>query len=397
MDEFRHATRRAFDRIVELAVAEHVDFILIAGDLYDGDWRDYNTGLYFIARMHQLKTAGIRVFIIAGNHDAASRITRTLQLPDNVTLFPNDKPATVSMDDLRVAVHGQGFSLPAIRKDLSRHYPAALEGYFNVGLLHTQVSGSTGHEPYAPCTLEGLKTKGYHYWALGHIHRHEVLGRDPHIVYPGNPQGRHVREAGVKGCVLVTVDGDHNLNLSFRPMDVVRWVIAEVDVTGIRDGFELLSRCRRKLAAVQEENEGLPLAVRCLFSGRTDAAQDIMADSERWHNEIRSIVIDTGAGGIWLEQIHYRLQPFSAEPPDLGTGPLAELIHVFTELETDPEAVRPLARVLDDIQKKLPRELRIGPEALELNDPQWLSARLPEVKSLLVNKLRHVGAADENR
>ncbi len=109
IDEIRGATRRAFDNLVDLAIEEEVDFILIAGDLYDGDWKDYNTGLFFVSRMGRLAKAGIRVLIVSGNHDAASQITKAMPLPDNVTLFSSKKPQSLKIDDLKVVVHGQNY------------------------------------------------------------------------------------------------------------------------------------------------------------------------------------------------------------------------------------------------------------------------------------------------
>jgi len=120
VDEIRSATRRAVDNLVELAIDEEVDFVLMAGDLYDGDWKDYNTGLYFSERMGRLREANVRVFMIAGNHDAASQITKHLRLPDNVTVFSTRSPERVLVEELSVAIHGQGFINRAVTDDLSQ-------------------------------------------------------------------------------------------------------------------------------------------------------------------------------------------------------------------------------------------------------------------------------------
>src|SRR6185437_649372 len=94
----RGATRRAFTRLIDLAVEKAVDFVLIAGDLYDGDWRDYNTGLYLVRQLGRLRDANINVYAIAGNHDAANKMTRSLRLPDNVRLLSHEQPQTVRID-----------------------------------------------------------------------------------------------------------------------------------------------------------------------------------------------------------------------------------------------------------------------------------------------------------
>ena len=196
VDEIRSATRRAFDNLVDLAIDEEVQFVLLVGDLYDGDWKDYNTGLYFVDRMHRLREAGIRVFVVAGNHDAASQITKHLRLPENVTLFSTKHPEQAVLDDLDVAIYGQGFATRAVTDDISQAYPQGDPQLFNIGLLHTCLDGKPGHEPYAPCTIDGLRSKGYQYWALGHVHKREVISEEPWIVFPGNIQGGSDTPAG---------------------------------------------------------------------------------------------------------------------------------------------------------------------------------------------------------
>src|SRR6185312_5708311 len=186
-EEIRGATRRALDNMVRLAVEEKVAFVLIAGDVYDGDWKDHNTGLWFVRRMAELRDSGIRVFLIRGNHDAKNRMTRDLRLPDNVTSLDVNRPQTCHLDDVPVAIHGQGFASQAVTDDLAANYPAADPGCFNVGMLHTSVHGREGHDRYAPCTVEALRAKNYGYWALGHVHTREVLdAREGPIVFPGN-------------------------------------------------------------------------------------------------------------------------------------------------------------------------------------------------------------------
>ena len=170
VDRMRRATRRAFERLVDLAIEKRVDFVVIAGDLYDGDCRDYNTGLYLTRQLGRLRDEKIPVFLIAGNHDAANRMTRVLPLPDNVRMLGHDRPETVCIKDLDVAIHGQSFGKPAVTENLAAGYPAALPGCVNIGVLHTGLGGMNGHERYAPCTLDELRFKRYDYWALGHIH-----------------------------------------------------------------------------------------------------------------------------------------------------------------------------------------------------------------------------------
>jgi DNA repair exonuclease SbcCD nuclease subunit len=229
VDRMRGATRRALENLIALCLEEEVRLLLLAGDLFDGNWKDYSTGLFFAKQMSRLRQAGIPVVLIRGNHDAASQITRSLQLPDNVVELATRRPETRVFEELGIAVHGQGFATRAVSEDLALRYPAAVAGLVNVGLLHTCATGREGHDPYAPCAVETLIAKGYDYWALGHVHRREVLAQDPWIVFAGNLQGRHVKEAGAKGATLVTLAGGRITDVVHRPLDVVRWVICDVD------------------------------------------------------------------------------------------------------------------------------------------------------------------------
>ena len=172
VEQIRQATRRALENLVDLAIREKVAFVLIAGDLYDGDRDDYNSVLFFNQQMKRLDVEGIGVFVIRGNHDAANRMTTRLNPPSNVTVFPDDEPLSAPLDELKVMIHGQGFATESVLTDLSRDYPPGAEEYFNIGLLHTCAGGVEGHDDYAPCKYDVLKSKRYQYWALGHVHQH---------------------------------------------------------------------------------------------------------------------------------------------------------------------------------------------------------------------------------
>ena len=207
-ERIRGATREALKNLVQTAIDENAAFMVIAGDVFDGDWKDYNTGLFFAGQMSRLRERGIKVFLLSGNHDAASKITRTLKMPDNVHRFSTKRPETLTLEELGVALHGQGFSRPDVTENLAANYPLAFGGLYNIGVLHTAATGREGHELYAPCALDDLIEKGYDYWALGHVHKGEILRESPWILFPGNTQGSHIEGPGPEGCTIVTVDDD---------------------------------------------------------------------------------------------------------------------------------------------------------------------------------------------
>lgn len=383
VEAVRGATRQAMENLIRLAVEESVDFLLISGDLYDGDWKDYNTGLYLVSRMKDLKDAGIPVFIVAGNHDAASRMTKCLRLPDNVFLFPTDNPATRILEDLGVAIHGQGFARPAITTDLSSRYPPPIPGLYNIGMLHTSAAGRPGHEPYAPCSPEQLIRKGYHYWALGHVHQAEVLLSDPWVVFSGNIQGRHIRETGAKGCYLV--DSERR-SAHFHPCDVVRWEHIEIRMEhGLSD---LMERIENSLIQVCDRNMDIPLVVRLSLTADGLLQRRWNPDIESITNDIRALAIDAGDGRVWIQDIQAVLRRNSLTRPALGgSDPWSEIQEIFRELETDPDRLAEAASVLEDFRTRLPLELRDGPDAAFSLDPDWMKDILHETEAMLTARL----------
>jgi DNA repair exonuclease SbcCD nuclease subunit len=384
------AARRALENLVRAAIDQQVAFVLLSGDIYDGDWRDYNTGLFFIKQAMRLREAGVALFMIAGNHDAANRMTRSLKLPDNVTLFPADAPATVTIEDLDVAIHGQSFASAAVYDDLSQSYPAAISGMLNIGLLHTCATGREGHERYAPCTLEGLRLKGYDYWALGHVHRQEVLSEQPLVAFPGNIQGRHIRETGAKGCLLATVNDDRSLEVAFQALDVLRWERLVTDVSESSNTDDMLELVTNRLEILHREAAGRPLAVRVELEGTTAAHRSLLANKHRWTNEIRCRAIDVGKGDIWIEKVKFRTSHPSRGQESAAhlDGALGELQAMFLAARSEPTVLDELNFNLADVAKKLPAELR---DRLATDDPHWLQSVLAQAESRLLNQLLNSG------
>lgn len=384
-DEIRNAGRRALEGLVQLAVARQVAFVMLAGDIYDGDWRDYNTGLYFVSQMARLRDAGIPVLIVSGNHDAANRMTRSLKLPNNVTVFDDGAVQTVILDTVPAAVHGQSYATAAVREDLSRGYPLANRGLFNIGLLHTCASGREGHEAYAPCTVEGLRSKEYQYWALGHIHKRESLCDDPIITFPGNIQGRHIRETGPKGCLLSTVADDLTATVQFVPLDVVRWEVAKVEVATAQGVDEVLDDVASELQKLRQTADGRLLAVRVALSGRSPAHGKLLAQRHRWVNEIRSRSVDIGGGRIWVEkvQIGTNAPEAAAENEPMPDSPIGEIASLIEELRTAPDRLPALGVDLGQIVGALPGEVRESTEMRHFEDPTWLASTLEEAGLVL--------------
>jgi len=392
VEQMRGATRRALENLVDLCIEEEASLLLLAGDLYDGDWKDYATGLFFAAQMSRLRHAGVRVAIVWGNHDAESQISRHLQLPDNVAVLPAGEPGSVAYGDLGVVVHGQSYAHPAEKGDLASGYPEARPGLINLGMLHTAATGRPGHQPYAPCDVATLASKGYDYWALGHVHAREVLSEAPWIVFPGNLQGRHCRESGPKGAMVISVDAGEIQRVEFRPVDAVRWCLAEIDVGDTQTPYDVVDMVRTRLEAELSAAEGRPLAARVVLTGTTPAHGPFVDDAEGWINRLRAEANDLGP--VWLEQVRLRTAPTIdvkglAERDDA----VGQIARALEELQHDDAGLASLMAELEDVHKKLPAELRT-PKGLRLDDPSTIRRLLKDAEDLVLARLATRGRSE---
>jgi DNA repair exonuclease SbcCD nuclease subunit len=249
-DTAASCTREAFEAAVRFALEEDVSLVVIVGDVYDGDWQDVSTGMFFARQLALLRGGGIPAVVISGNHDAASRITRQITLPKGTSVLSTKMPETVVFAELGVAVHGQGFATREVTENLAANYPPALPDLINIGLLHTSLAGHPDHDSYAACSAQDLERLRYDYWALGHIH---IRGRAcdvPPAFYSGCIQGRSVRECGPHGGLLVELERGEEPIVEPLNFDVLRWSSAEIDCTSVEKLDDLLKRARSTLGGL---------------------------------------------------------------------------------------------------------------------------------------------------
>ncbi|NLA25769.1 MAG: DNA repair exonuclease [Firmicutes bacterium] len=382
----RGATRRAFRNLVDLALEEEAKFLLIAGDLYDGDWRDSNTGLFFTSQAARLREAGIKLYLVRGNHDAASQITRQLRLPDNVCDLSTEHAETKILEELGVAVHGRGFPKPAVLDDLSRQYPEPLQGYFNIGLLHTCATGREGHDSYAPCDIGYLKNKGYSYWALGHVHKKEVISEEPWIVFPGNTQGRHIRESGAKGCLLVRVQEGQIGSIEQKMLDVLRWHLCQVDVGELFSYDEVLEAAQNSIDEALALSEGRLLALRLVFTGTGGIHHKLAGKRDRLYGDLRSLAAESGPDSAWVEKVQLKTAPGSAAKDIEPGSPLAALLQYAGEFSSDEKLLEELVSELRRDRNALPADIFVKGE-MDPADPGYLQELLPEAEELILSRL----------
>ena len=363
-DRIRTATRKAFDNLIGYTIDEQAAFIIIAGDLYDGDWRDYQTGLFFARQMGRLTKARIPAFILYGNHDAESQITRRLELPENVKAFSSRKPETFTLEELRVSLHGQSFRQRDITDNLVPAYPEPIASVFNIGVLHTGLGGMGGHVNYAPCTLDDLVNKGYQYWALGHVHQGSVLHERPYVVFPGNLQGRHIREAGPKGAYLVTVDDNEVADVASFHADVVRWAVIPVSVDSCGQTADVVDAVRDAIeGAVTRDADGRLVACRIELRGRTDIHELLLASSEHLLAEARAAALGLGDEVAWVERIVIATDP-ALDPSPLGArdDALGDLRRMLSDAREDPEVLEQMKADIGELVRRLPHEVRSDAE-----------------------------------
>ncbi|MEO8909791.1 MAG: DNA repair exonuclease [Gemmatimonadaceae bacterium] len=391
----RAATRGALENLVRIAIEQAVDLVAIAGDVFDGNWPDFNSGLFFASRLARLREADIRVVLVRGNHDAESQITKSLRLPDNVTILDHKHPQTITVDNLGLAVHGQSFADRAVPNDLAAAYPEAIPGLYNIGMLHTSMGGYPEHATYAPTTLDVLRSKGYDYWALGHVHARAILAEHPRVVFSGNTQGRHARELGPKGCELVTVDESRATAAEFVELDVVRWTQVHIDIAGLRDLDALIDSAHTAILEAHHNAADRLVAVRVALTGVGALHSVLASDPEKVIAELRATATDATDGAAWIEKIAFSTRPaYDRDALARRDDPIAELLRLTRAIEAVPANLEAMAHeALDDLVFKLPPEARSGEGALRLDDPERLRALLDAAEGSLLALLSQEGTA----
>jgi DNA repair exonuclease SbcCD nuclease subunit len=354
------ATRKAFVAVIDLCLVEQVDALLIAGDLYDGEQTSMKTARFLADQLRRLDQAGVRTFIIRGNHDAESRITRELTLPPSVKVFAG-RAETVSLGagGLEAAVHGVSFANKHAPESLLPKFRPPVPGSVNIGIMHTSLGGSPAHGLYAPCSLSDLHGAGFDYWALGHIHqRSEARGRAA-IVMPGNPQGRDINEAGSKSATLVAISDDRAIAIEERLTSVAEFRRVPIDLAGVDDWREALGRIEKGLEAAREAAPSEHLVARLALAGLTPLAWRLRADADVLAEESRAI--GAAIGKTWIDRIELDCAAPRATESAPSSDPVAEL-HALMETEVaESKAFQDaLNEIAEDLRRNLPPGARDG-------------------------------------
>ncbi|MEJ6951803.1 metallophosphoesterase family protein [Natronospora cellulosivora (SeqCode)] len=238
-DVFDNAIYNSLINMVDLAIEENVNFILISGDLYDQECRSVNANVFFNKQCQRLANHGISIYMIAGNHDPLNKYKQLFDLPENVFLFDCDNPDLKEVylnGELIAAISGCSYSNRAESRKMYQNYQTK-PGVWNIALLHTQLEANNNN--YVPVNLqELLAMEELNYWALGHIHKNSILHNSINqaVVYPGIPQGRDMGEQGIKGFYMVELIPDMQAVIKFIPSSSIVYQQIEIPIDSIRDG-----------------------------------------------------------------------------------------------------------------------------------------------------------------
>ena len=352
--EISNATFRTYDNIIDLCIRERVAALLVAGDVYDGAERSLRAQRKFIEGLERLDEQGIRSFVCHGNHDPLDGWEARLAYPalchrfgrewERVPVFPED-PA-------RAVVHGISYPKSDVRDNLALGLGNVTPAGFSIGLLHANVGSDTGHESYAPCTVDDLRQAGVDYWALGHVHTRRILNeRNPVVAYPGNPQGRHPNELGARGVYLVEVNDGGNANVEFRAVDLIRWERVSVDISPLESEQSLLDALHGKMEDVLDSADGRSVVARVSITGRGELSRSLRRPNalRDWQEEINSSWAQRSPF-VWCERIEDETSaPFDRSARAAGADFLAEVLKTSDRSRGDAELMERLLADLPDL------------------------------------------------
>lgn len=385
--QLRGATREALKQLVTTAIEDQVSFVVIAGDLYDGSWKDYRTGIFFAQQMGRLAKAGIRAYVLYGNHDAESEVAKSLKMPDNVHVFSSRSPEIHRIEDLKVALHGRSFPSRAVDENLAATYKSPVKDFYNIGVLHTALEGYAEHTTYAPCTLDELHAKAYDYWALGHVHEFQRWEGASTIVFPGNLQGRNIRETGRKGAVTVTVNDAGKSVVERLYLDVLRWEVLKVDVSECATIDALAQKVGRGLSRMLEQSS-VCYAVRVVLEGATPLHGALFGNGAGLRAQVIAQAAAIEPEKLWVEKVKVATSaPGQQQADPESREALAELHVILAEAQTDPDFLAHLQEELAPFLNKLSEEVKHDVPLLSLAREQRFGDLVGEVAPGLLARL----------
>jgi DNA repair exonuclease SbcCD nuclease subunit len=365
------ASRAALRQIVDIALTNKVDALLIAGDLFDNDASDIATRVALAAELARLGRAGVPTVVIAGNHDALLDPARHGPIHEGVTLLTREAP---TLELGAASLHGIGFPDRHCPESLLPAYPPPRPGRINIGLMHTSLGGAAGHDRYAPCAEADLFAHGYDYWALGHIHkRSEIRDGRKLAVMPGIPQGRHVNEAGRGSVTLVQIDAN-GAQATEIPVAALAFETAQADLSQAgtqSDAEDAISAALRACARIDHQ-----VAVRLSLSGAGTIFTDI-----RYAREMAEQAAEP-VDGVWVEGVRFAASA-DAPPPGL----IGDLATLMREEAVTPGFSDSAMQAMQEWRATMPREI-----AEALPDTEFDTLLAEGIEAVLAALIDHGGS-----
>ncbi|WP_163654444.1 DNA repair exonuclease [Listeria sp. PSOL-1] len=301
--EIKNAPFTALKKAISIAISEQVDFVLIAGDVYDKEIQSIKAEVEFYNEMKRLFVAEIDVFLIYGNHDFRGYHHDALVLPDNVHVFGPE----ISQFDWQkqgrphVKLYGFSYDKKHITDKRVNDYEKSGMADFHIALLHGTEAAHVKGDVYAPFVTSELKRKGFDYWALGHIHKRQALSTSPVIYYPGNIQGRHFKEVKEKGITLVNLS-EQETNLQFIPVAPITWLDVQIELDQPVSKSTVFLALTSKLADFSEKKSSYLLHIELLFQEETPLLK------ENWLEMLNDNYLFEDGHFIWVNKLTTRMK-----------------------------------------------------------------------------------------
>ncbi len=355
---------KSYEALIQSALENEVDFLLIAGDSFDSQSGSLSAQYRFVRGLEKLSKADIPVYIICGNHDPLKSWSEHLKLPENVVLFEADKVQqhTVTKEGKPIAeIYGVSFGEREEYRNLAATFHKKDKTGFSIGLLHGTIAGNDAHTPYCPFDMDTLRASNMDYWALGHIHKREVLSeQNPMVVYPGNIQGRHFNETGEKGCSLVEVTHGKVTRHEFIPLSNIVYKYIEMNVSGMESTSDFFAAIEEMKEEEIQEKKSLLLRIR--LQGKSDL-HSVFSN----HTEMENLTNELNESNIYQSHfvfidkfINESLPKINLEERKKSSDFIADLLQRFDHLENDENATDALIEeIMEQISStQIGRELK---------------------------------------
>ncbi len=291
---YKTAVEKAFYNAIEYAIIKNVDFVFIAGDTFDSDEQDFSSKLTLKEGLKKLADADIDVYLICGNHDCVNsynKNTFNYDIDSKIKIIGLNTPKYLDIDlynkigEKVACLHSLSFSDEKMNENPLNYFSKVTDNNtFNIGLLHCDLNADA-ISPYAPCNINELKSFGYDYWALGHIHVPSL--NDDIIQYAGTIQGRNTKETGPHGIRYIKVENNKITKNSFISVDIIRFEDVNIDISGINDTTDALAKIEEELYKItnQDKNSCELFLIRLNLTGCTKFYSEL-------NDEIFSVIAD---------------------------------------------------------------------------------------------------------